>query len=155
MLRQIGVNPVKRDRVDLYINFYTFIKSFVYTGIDNELTPTNMIAALKYLNVSSNVTDNLYATSDGGMSINVYKLANLSSGNTNNAAVQTLINSLSTNYTINATVWNNTVVPFIKNELLVVTNQYMIADVLIHTQDNQRDRRCRGTWGSGQRCTAT
>lgn len=74
-VRQVYANPLKRDKVELYINIYTFIKNFVASDIDNYLTPENILAIMETAGVSSETLDNFEATEDGGLVINLKVLA--------------------------------------------------------------------------------
>lgn len=74
-LRQIYSNPIKRDKIELYMNIYTFVKNFVVSDIDSYLTPTNVLYVMEAVGVSSDVLDNLEATDDGGLVINLKAIA--------------------------------------------------------------------------------
>lgn len=65
----------------MYVNLYTFIRTFVYQDIDNQLTPTNILSFMQTIGVNQTVLANFKATQDGGMTINVRALAQQQQGN--------------------------------------------------------------------------
>ena len=61
--------------MELYVNIYALIKSFVMSDIDDYLTPENLISFMESLEMPDDYLSNFEATEDGGLIINLNALA--------------------------------------------------------------------------------